>query len=100
MNFVYCFYLFQINIFKLVGGNTPHIMIRNILKKAVTNVLAQDYNWTGKNTNSFKDLGLTTIIIRKLIFKKIEINLFLFKSNFLIKCKDLFKTCYICIYLI
>lgn len=62
-------YLFQVNIFKLVGGNTAYMMIRNIFKKALTNVLVQNFSWTGKkNKRSFKALGLARIIIREFIF--------------------------------
>jgi len=50
-------YIFQINTFQLVGGSTAHIMIRNILKKAVTNNLAQHFSWAGKKAKkSFQDL--------------------------------------------
>ncbi|XP_067210353.1 uncharacterized protein [Linepithema humile] len=54
-----------INTFKLVGGNTAHIMIRNILKKAMTNNFAQHFSWAGKKAKrSFQHLGLSRIIIQ------------------------------------
>jgi len=60
-------FFFQINTFKLVGGNTARLMVRNILKKAVTNSFAQHFSWAGKKTKrTFQDLGLTRLIIRKL----------------------------------
>lgn len=37
-----------INIFKFVGGHLAHVMIRNILKKAITNILAQNFSWVGR----------------------------------------------------
>lgn len=43
-------------------------MIRNILRKIITNTLAQDFSWAGKKIKRcFKDLSLTKIIIRKFI---------------------------------
>jgi len=48
---------------KLVGGYNSHVMIRNILKKMLTNPLAQQFSWAGrKNKHSFKDLKLANII--------------------------------------
>lgn len=44
-------------------------MIRNILKKAITNNFAQHFSWAGKKAKrSFQDLGLARIITRKFIF--------------------------------
>jgi len=41
-------------------------MIRIIMKKVMTDTLAQKLSWTGrKNKHSFKDLNLSKIIIRK-----------------------------------
>lgn len=55
--------------FNLVGGHTAHIMIRNILKKALTNNFAQQFSWTGrKDKRNFQELGLAKIITRKSIF--------------------------------
>ncbi|GAB1865731.1 hypothetical protein CAJAP_06810 [Camponotus japonicus] len=40
-------------------------MIRNILRKIITNTLAQDFSWAGRKTKRcFKDLSLTKIIIQ------------------------------------
>ncbi|KAL0120356.1 hypothetical protein PUN28_008188 [Cardiocondyla obscurior] len=52
-----------LNIFKLVGGSTAHVMMNNILKKAVLNFIATKYSWAGKRDKlSFKDLNLVKII--------------------------------------
>lgn len=54
-----------INILKLVGGSNPHVMIRNMLKKLLTNTLAQQFSWVGKKAKrSFKDLRLANVIIQ------------------------------------
>lgn len=55
-----------INTFKLVGGNTAHIILRSILKKALTDDFAQHFSWTGKKANkrSFQNLALARIIIQ------------------------------------
>ncbi|KMQ82446.1 hypothetical protein RF55_22962, partial [Lasius niger] len=54
-----------ITILKLVGGNNPHVMIRNMLKKLLTNSLAQQFSWAGKKAKcSFKDLKLANVIIQ------------------------------------
>ncbi|XP_024885615.1 uncharacterized protein LOC112463438 [Temnothorax curvispinosus] len=56
-----------LNVFKLVGGVDAHAMIRNIMKKVMTDTLAQNFSWTGKrNKRSFKDLNLSKMIIRKI----------------------------------
>lgn len=45
-----------LNVLKLVGRVDGHAMIRNIMKKVITDTLAQNFNWTGKkNKRSFKD---------------------------------------------
>ncbi|XP_024887984.1 uncharacterized protein LOC112464921, partial [Temnothorax curvispinosus] len=53
-----------LNVFKLVGGVDAHAMIRNIMKKVMTDTLAQNFSWTGKrNKRNFKDLNLSKMII-------------------------------------
>jgi len=59
-------FLFQLKIFQLFGGNSAHSMIRNILKKAITDNLITHFSWNGKkNKQCFKDLRLSRVIIRK-----------------------------------
>ncbi|XP_039309896.1 uncharacterized protein LOC120358728 [Solenopsis invicta] len=44
-----------LNVFERVGGPSAHIMIRNIMKKTITNTFAQNFSWAGKKTKkSFK----------------------------------------------
>jgi len=52
---------------KLVGGSNPHVMVRNMLKKILTNTLAQQFSWAGKTKRTFKDLKLANVIKRKFI---------------------------------
>ncbi|KAM0728587.1 hypothetical protein ACS0PU_004842 [Formica fusca] len=54
-----------LNFFKLVGGSTACIMIRNIFKKTITDNVAKHFSWAGrKSKQSFKDLRLSKIIIQ------------------------------------
>ncbi|KYQ53765.1 hypothetical protein ALC60_05397 [Trachymyrmex zeteki] len=54
-----------LNIFQHVGGHNAHIMIRNILRKTVTDTLAQNFSWAGKKTKeSFQNLRIAQIIIQ------------------------------------
>ncbi|KAM0727950.1 hypothetical protein ACS0PU_005419 [Formica fusca] len=54
-----------VNILKLVGGSNPHVMIRNMLKKVLTNTLARHFSWAGKKAKrNFKDLKLANVIIQ------------------------------------
>ncbi|XP_070166256.1 uncharacterized protein [Polyergus mexicanus] len=56
-----------LNMFKLVGGHIEHVMIRNILKKALTNTFAQNFSSAGKKgKKSFQNLSLSQIIIQAL----------------------------------
>lgn len=51
-----------------MGGSNPHVMIRNMLKKVLTNTLARHFSWAGKKAKrNFKDLKLANVIIRKFI---------------------------------
>lgn len=62
------------------------MMIRNILKKAITDTVAQNFSWAGNKTKrSFQNLGLAQIIIRKCIFDVVG----------LITIKDLSKHAYL-----
>lgn len=50
----------------MVGGYSGHVMARNMLKKMLTNTLAEQFSWAGKKTKrTFKDLGLAKLIMRK-----------------------------------
>ncbi|XP_071652693.1 uncharacterized protein [Temnothorax longispinosus] len=54
-----------LNVFKLVGRVDAHAMIQNIMKKVMTDTLAQNFSWTGKrNKRSFKDLNFSKMIIQ------------------------------------
>lgn len=63
-------------------------MIRNIMKTAMTDNLAQNFSWAGrKSKRTFKDLGLSKIIIRKFfIFYKY----FIF-FNIILNSRDNYK---------
>lgn len=64
----------------LAGGSDPHVMIRNIMKKTITNNVAQQFSWAGKKTKrSFKNLKLANVIIRKFILY------YIFYSNILLQ---------------
>lgn len=46
-----------------MGGHTAHMMVRNILKKAITNPLAENFSWVGRKAKrSFRDLHLAQVI--------------------------------------
>ncbi|GAB1860802.1 DUF4806 domain-containing protein [Camponotus japonicus] len=68
-----------LKIFQLVDGNNAHSMIRNILKKAITDNLITHFSWNGKrNKQCFKDLRLSRVIIQavRILYKEITENEF------------------------
>ncbi|KAL0128436.1 hypothetical protein PUN28_003605 [Cardiocondyla obscurior] len=60
---------FCLTIFRLVGRNNAHIMMRNIFKTNIMDNLATNFSWTGKkNKKPFKDLEVSKLMIPVCIF--------------------------------
>lgn len=54
----------QVKSLKSIGGHSVHHMVANILKRAVSNSLAEKYSWAGaKQKLAFKQLKFTKAVL-------------------------------------